>query len=333
MDHSLPNELRHHRVSALSGRAPSRGHMRTLSEADRRVDMALLDEETCYFSDHDQSQDYGDDDTGKKTSERKKPTFNISDFASNSLLSTRSASPNPPRSLQLSPPPMKKSVAYIERERRKLLSGPRVVFRVFSLTCTGIIIGALARVVSQYFKTRNGRDGAQSFWPERIVLTPTVLVLFAACWTFIHEAGWLLASIWQRLRYLQTSCLRLMAALGAVVNLVLWVLAVTYAGVMKNKTTTLFWVCKDNNQNLEQAATVDFRHLCGEMGISWVAGFAVAIAQALTLITIILGSCYGSGTERERSRISRLDEKQSEMRGWMVDWEIKWPSWASWGKK
>ena len=154
-------------------------------------------------------------------------------------------------------------------DKQKLNYRTRLFFRITSLIASGTALGSLGSVLFTYTKTRHmlSHHGGQPVWPQRIRFQSTFLMLAAAVVTFVADITFFAASIKVQVRKLENWLLKLLALGVTCVCLTLVSAAVAVSEIAQKdpNKSTLMWVCDAKELDWDEAVTVDFPFLCGEM--------------------------------------------------------------------
>ncbi|KAL0632477.1 hypothetical protein Q9L58_008628 [Maublancomyces gigas] len=249
-----------------SGRRPRSMTMSDLDEEDLKdIEMnagtSLLEEDEHYFED-------------EITPQKLEKQYSRSPSPSNSV---RSMSGVTPLSIPSKGKPrkLKSILKSLKEDRTILLSRPRVIFRVFSLVASGVVLGSSGHMLFHYLDTRAmPAHGGGFLWNQNIELTPTNILLAVSA---IVAALALLHSI--------------LSLVGGIVALGL--------SEEKRNPNSMFWVCGVLHQDPIDLAVMDFNIHCSEQRGTWFAACIYTVAHGLIIPTIILGfiSC---GAVRKR---------------------------------
>ena len=171
------------------------------------------------------------------------------------------------------PPSLSQNSSGIRRkawlDKQKLNYRARLFFRIVSLIASGAALGSLGSVVFTYAKTHSmlSHHGGRPVWPQNIGFQSTDLMLAAAVITFAADIAFFAASIKVQARKLESWLLKLLA-LGVTCVCLALVSAAVAVSVIAEKDPdkkTLTWVCEAKELHWDEAMTVDFPFLCGEM--------------------------------------------------------------------
>jgi hypothetical protein len=164
-------------------------------------------------------------------------------------------------------PVMSQKVSYT---KQKALHRSRLVFRIISLVASGTALGSFGDVVWSYMKTRDARShhGSEKIWPDDIAHFSCVyMMISAAVITFVVDFGWFVASIKPEVRQLQGNKLKAICGAVEAVCLALMIAGVAFLEKAQGdkKEKWLGWVCEAKTLHSDEASTVDFPFLCGEV--------------------------------------------------------------------
>jgi hypothetical protein len=144
----------------------------------------------------------------------------------------------------------------------------RLVFRIFSMIASGTILGSLGSVLYIYETTKMqiSHHGGGFIWPMGVDYLATRVQLAAAVLTFVADLGFFVASYKVAVRRLDTALLKTFALVTTSACIgVLAAAIVTYEVAAASMRPTLMWTCTAKTLQWDEAMTVDFPFLCGEM--------------------------------------------------------------------
>lgn len=104
-----------------------------------------------------------------------------------------------PKGTGKQPRKLKSILKSLKDDRTVLLSRPRVVFRMFSLVASGVVVGASGHILFHYLDTRSveGING-EPIWKQDIQLTPTNILLAVSAYVFLLDLVFSIFSFWPK---------------------------------------------------------------------------------------------------------------------------------------
>ncbi|KAF8252791.1 hypothetical protein K440DRAFT_657961 [Wilcoxina mikolae CBS 423.85] len=194
---------------------------------------------------------------------------------------------------------------------RKFNHRTRLFFRIVSLVASGASFGALSSVLYSFFTTRyvkSHHDNNDFVWPQNMHLHCTILMLSAAIVTFLSDLAFFGASVKVNVRSLDGVKLKAIALADNVVCLVLMVAAKTVEQLSeKNRRNvpTLSWTCHAKTLHWDEAVTVDFPFLCGEVIASRLTMAISLGCQVFVLATILIDCFWRTGPRKPKLVVSK----------------------------
>jgi hypothetical protein len=144
----------------------------------------------------------------------------------------------------------------------------RLLFRIVSMIASGTILGSLGSVLYIYETTKDQKSHHEGdlIWPMGVDYLSTRVQLAAAVLTFATDLGFFVASYKVVVRRLDTALLKTFALVTTSACIGVLAAAIgTYEVAEASARPTLMWTCTAKTLHWDEAMTVDFPFLCGEM--------------------------------------------------------------------